>query len=117
MWHCHRKKITMEGRKTVAMNKKRRKKSGYQQRFRHNIDLNSYGVDADIMTWCRRHSEGAWGWWFWTHPDWHNYDSGYDTYDERAYGKNRAYMSFQFKRDALRFWFWWQRMGDHADKR
>ena len=95
--------------------KKQRKKSGYLQRFRHDIDLNSFGVDGDLIAWCKRRSEGSWGWWFWTHPDWHNHD--YDTYDERAYGRNRAYMSFQFKRDAVRFWFWWQRMGEHANKR
>jgi hypothetical protein len=99
----------------IMVKKKRRKKSGYLQRFRHNIDLNSFGVDGDLIEWCKRQSEGSWGWWFWTHPDWHNLD--YDTYDERAYGRNRAYMSFQYKKDALRFWFWWQRMGDHANKR
>jgi hypothetical protein len=26
-------------------------------------------------------------------------------------------MSFQFKRDALRFWFWWQRKEGHENKR
>lgn len=112
--YCYREKITMEVRKTIEM-KKRRKKSGYLQRFRHDIDLNSYGVDGDLIEWCKRHSQGSWGWWFWTHSDWHNW--AYDTYDERAYGKNRAYMSFQFKRDALRFWFWWQSKEGHENKR
>jgi hypothetical protein len=87
--------------------KKQRKKSGYLQKFRHNIDLNNFGVGAELLDWCKKHSDGAWGWWFWTHPNWHNPD--YDTYDERAYENNRAYLSFQYKRDAVRFWFWWQK--------
>jgi accessory colonization factor AcfC len=90
--------------------KKPRKKSGYLQKFRHNIDLNTFGVGTELIEWCKRHSVGSWGWWFWTHSNWDNL--AIDIYDEQAYKYNRAYMSFQYKRDALRFWFWLMRNAD-----
>lgn len=69
---------------------------GYEKKFRFNIDMNSNGIPGECIEWCQRHCEGKWGWWF-KQKDlystaWHNWE------------EQHAYMSFQRKRDASRFW-------------
>lgn len=95
----------MESRTRNVMVKRR--KSGYLQKFRHNISLNDFGVPGECMNWCKKHSKGHWGWWFKTCPEWD--EPFVDPYDPEYHEKNEAFMSFQYKRDALRFWFWWQK--------
>ena len=87
------------------MPKKLSKRSGYGQRFRFNINLLDYGVPGEFLDWCRTQADGKWGWWF---LDTKKFDHNWQWYPEQA----EAYLSFQYKRDALRFWFWWQRNGE-----
>jgi hypothetical protein len=92
----------MESRtRNIMVRKKRR--SGYLQRFRHNICLNDYGVPAEFIDWCKKKSKGLWGWWFETCPEWNEFHA--NPYNPEYHEKNTAYMSFQLKRDAVRFWF------------
>ena len=69
---------------------------GYQQKFKFNIDMNSNGIMAESIEWCQINCEGKWGWWFEQKhlfsEKWHNWED------------QNAYMSFQKKRDATRFW-------------
>ena len=69
---------------------------GYQQQFRFNIDMNSDGIMGDCIEWCQQNCEGKWGWWF----------ENTDLYDplKHNWEEQNAYMSFQHKRDATRFW-------------
>ena len=69
---------------------------GYMKQFRYNIDMNNNGISGECIEWCQINCEGKWGWWFepaqviinpanhWEHQN--------------------AYMSFQRKKDASRFW-------------
>lgn len=86
-----------------VMVKKKKRRSGYLQKFRHNICLNDYGVPGEYINWCKKKSKGLWGWWFETCPEWN--EPYVDPYDPEYHEKNTAYMSFQYKRDAVRFWF------------
>lgn len=87
----------MECRTRNIMVKRKKRKSGYLQKFRYDISLNINGVPAICIDWCKKNCQGKWGWWFDSHDDydplWHNYEA------------QDAYMSFQYKRDAVRFWF------------
>jgi len=69
---------------------------GYDKKFRYNIDMNSNGIMGECIEWCQRNCEGRWGWWFEQRDlystAWHNWE------------EQNAYMSFQRKRDATRFW-------------
>jgi len=78
----------------------RKKKIGYLQKFKYNISLRDYGVSMDSITWCKKRCEGAWGWWFDTAPEW------YTSWDPE---QNTAYMSFQYRKDAVKFWFWMEK--------
>ena len=51
-------------RNIMVKKKNKPKRSGYNQKFRHNIYLNDYGVPAELLDWCRKRSKGKWGWWF-----------------------------------------------------
>ena len=70
---------------------------GYQRRFRFNIDMNSDGIMGDCIEWCQQNCTGKWGWWF---ENTALYDPMRHNWEEQ-----NAYMSFQYKRDATRFWF------------
>jgi hypothetical protein len=77
-----------------------RKKSieyGYNMRFRYDVAMNNNGVPAICIDWCEKNCQGNWGWWFDPHED---YDLMYHNVEAQD-----AYMSFQYKRDAVRFWF------------
>ena len=69
---------------------------GYMQKFRYNIDMNSNGIMGDCIEWCQIHCEGKWGWWF--EP------AGEIENPKNHWEDQRAYMSFQKKKDASRFW-------------
>lgn len=69
---------------------------GYEKKFRFNVDMNNNGIPGECIEWCQEHCEGKWGWWF-EQTDlystaWHNWED------------QRAYMSFQKKKEATRFW-------------
>ena len=69
---------------------------GYEKKFRFNIDMNSNGIMGECIEWCQVNCEGKWGWWF-EQTDlystaWHNWED------------QNSYMSFQYKRDATKFW-------------
>ena len=86
----------MESRtRNIMVRKKRR--SGYLQKFRYDIYLNNNGVPAICIDWCEKNCQGSWGWWFNPHED---YDPMYHNVEAQD-----AYMSFQYRRDAVRFWF------------
>jgi len=69
---------------------------GYEKKFRYNIDMNSNGIMGDCIEWCQQNCEGRWGWWFDNKEqynlNWHNWED------------QDAYMSFEKKKDATRFW-------------
>ena len=69
---------------------------GYEKKFRYNIDMNSNGIMGDCIEWCQVNCEGRWGWWFNNKEqynlNWHNWED------------QDAYMSFEKKKDATRFW-------------
>jgi len=69
---------------------------GYEKKFRFNIDMNSNGIMGDCIEWCQVNCEGRWGWWFENrnlyNEQWHNWEH------------QNAYMSFEKKLDATRFW-------------
>ena len=69
---------------------------GYMQQFEFNIDLNSNGVMAECIEWCQLNCLGRWGWWF---------DPAGDIQSaENHWEKQNAYMSFERKKEATRFW-------------
>ncbi len=69
---------------------------GYMQRFKYNIDMNSNGIMGDCIEWCQIHCKGKWGWWF---------EPAGEIENPRNHWENQnAYMSFQRKYDATRFW-------------
>ena len=69
---------------------------GYMQRFEFNVDLNSNGVMAECIDWCQQNCEGKWGWWF--EP------AGEIENPKNHWEHQNAYMSFEKKMDATRFW-------------
>lgn len=89
-------------RNIMVKKKSKHRRSGYNQKFRFNVNLNDYGVPGEMLNWCKKRSDGKWGWWF---RDTKRFNHDWQWYPEQT----EAYMSFQYKRDALRFWFWWQR--------
>ena len=69
---------------------------GYMQRFEFNIDMNSNGVMGDCIDWCEKNCEGKWGWWF--EP------AGLIENPKNHWEDQNAYMSFERRLDATRFW-------------
>ena len=69
---------------------------GYDKRFKFDIDMNSNGIMGDCVEWCQLNCKGKWGWWF----------ENTDLYDplKHNWEEQNAYMSFQYKKDATRFW-------------
>jgi len=71
-------------------------KCGYEKKYRYNMSLGTYGVPAELLHWCLKNCKCLWGWWFKNDNGWYR-DWNYET--------NEAYMSFNSKREAFRFWF------------
>ena len=69
---------------------------GYQKKFRFNIDMNSNGIMGECIEWCQVNCQGKWGWWFQGPKS----DNPY----EHNWQEQNSYMSFQYKKDATRFW-------------
>jgi hypothetical protein len=69
---------------------------GYQKKFRFNVDMNSNGIAGDCIEWCQINCTGKWGWWFKPVGEIENPANHWE--------HQNAYMSFQYKRDATRFW-------------
>ena len=58
--------------------------------------MNSNGVMSECIDWCQQNCEGKWGWWF--EP------AGKIENPMNHWEDQNAYMSFEMKRDATRFW-------------
>ena len=69
---------------------------GYMQQFKYNIDMNSNGIIGDCIDWCQSNCEGKWGWWF--EP------AGEIENPKNHWEDQNAFMSFEKKLDATRFW-------------
>ena len=69
---------------------------GYMQRFEFNIDMNSNGIMGDCIDWWERNCEGKWGWWF--EP------AGEIENPKNHWEDQNAYMSFERRLDATKFW-------------
>lgn len=69
---------------------------GYGQRFEFDIDMNSNGIMGECIEWCQVNCKGKWGWWF----------EQNDLYDPMRHNweEQNAYMSFEKKTDATKFW-------------
>ena len=58
--------------------------------------MNSNGIMGDCVEWCQLNCKGKWGWWF---------EPVGEILDAKNHWENQnAYMSFQKKKDATRFW-------------
>jgi len=79
---------------------------GYMKKFCFNIDMNSNGISGECIEWCQINCEGRWGWWFEPVGEIEN--------PKNHWEDQNAYMSFEKKRDATRFWLvvGIQNMGD-----
>ena len=69
---------------------------GYDKRFKYVIDMNSNGIMGECIEWCQVNCEGKWGWWF--EP------AGQIENPMNHWEDQNSYMSFQYKRDATKFW-------------
>jgi len=69
---------------------------GYMQQFEYNVDMNSNGIMGECIDWCQENCEGKWGWWFEPAGDIDN--------PKNHWEHQNAYMSFEKKLDATRFW-------------
>jgi len=69
---------------------------GYMQQFKFNVDMNSNGVMGECIEWCQLNCEGKWGWWFEPVGEIKN--------PKNHWEHQNAYMSFERKLDATRFW-------------
>ena len=72
------------------------KDCGYMKRFRFNIDMQSNGIGGDLIEWCQINCSGKWGWWFEPTQEIINPLNHWE--------HQNAYMSFQRKKDATKFW-------------
>ena len=69
---------------------------GYDKKFRFNIDMHSNGIMGDCIEWCQEKCEARWGWWF--EP------AGKIADPTNHWEDQNAYMSFESKIDAMKFW-------------
>ena len=69
---------------------------GYDKRFKYDIDMNATGIMGDCIEWCQVNCKSRWGWWFEPAGDIEN--------PKNHWEHQNAYMSFEMKRDATRFW-------------
>jgi len=72
------------------------KNCGYMQKFKYNIDMHSNGIPGDCIEWCQVNCKGRWGWWF---------EPSGEILNPRNHWENQnAFMSFQKKSDATKYW-------------
>ena len=69
---------------------------GYMHRFKYNVDMQSNGIPGDCIEWCQLNCQGRWGWWF--EP------AGEIENPRNHWEDQNAYMSFEKKKDATRYW-------------
>ena len=69
---------------------------GYDMRFKYDVNMNSYGINGDCISWCVNNCKHKWGWWF---DNKENYNPWHHNYEDQD-----AYMSFQNKKEAMQFW-------------
>lgn len=69
---------------------------GYMKHFKYNVDMNNNGVAGECIEWCQIHCTGKWGWWFEPAGDIENPVNHWE--------HQNAYMSFERKKDATKFW-------------
>ena len=67
-----------------------------KKKFRYNIDMNSNEIMGECIEWCQINCQGNWGWWF--------KPAGNIENPQNHWEDQNSYMSFQYKRDATRFW-------------
>ena len=65
------------------------------QKFKYDIDMHTNGINGDCITWCEQNCQYDWGWWF--------QDNG-DLNPKNHWEHQRAYMSFEDEKEAMRFW-------------
>ncbi len=63
---------------------------GYNKRYRYKINLRTYGLGFEIMSWCMKNCKSKWGWYFidQTNPD-------------EPYEKQFVILTFKMKQDAV----------------
>ena len=71
------------------------KNSGYEKRFKFDVDMHSNGIMGDCIQWCVNNCKGRWGWWF-------QQTNLYDPIRHNWEDQN-SYMSFEIKREATAF--------------
>ena len=69
---------------------------GYMKQFRFNVDMYSNGMVGECIEWCQVNCEGKWGWWF--------KPAGEIENPQNHWEDQNCFMSFQYKKDATRFW-------------
>ena len=69
---------------------------GYDKKFKYDIDMDSNGIMGECIEWCQQNCKGKWGWWF--EP------AGEIENPRNHWEHQNAYMSFEKKTDATRFW-------------
>ena len=77
---------------------------GYDKRFKFDIDMNSNGIMGDCIEWCQINCKGKWGWWFEAKDNKPEYDNDTGLSMPHNWEEQNAYMSFEKKKDATRFW-------------
>ena len=70
---------------------------GYDKKFKFDIDMNSNGISGECIEWCQVNCKHKWGWWFKTNGTWYE--------DWSAHETNEAFMSFNSRKEAFKFWF------------
>ena len=70
---------------------------GYEKKYRYSLSLGTYGVPAELIHWCIDKCKHKWGWWFKTNGTWYE--------DWSAHETNEAFMSFNSRKEAFKFWF------------
>ena len=69
---------------------------GYQKQFTYDIDMHTNGINGECIEWCEQNCEHKWGWWF---------EPTQEIVNPLNHWENQnAYMSFQRKKDATKFW-------------
>ncbi|HAF76023.1 MAG TPA: hypothetical protein DCG42_01760 [Maribacter sp.] len=68
---------------------------GYQKRFTFDIDMHSNGINGVCIEWCEKNCLHKWGWWF---------EATDEPHPTNHWEHQRAYMSFEDEKEAMRFW-------------
>ena len=69
---------------------------GYDKKFKYDIDMQSNGIMGECIEWCQKNCKNKWGWWF--EP------AGEIESPKNHWEDQNAYMSFEKKIDATKFW-------------